>query len=502
MFIHIQGSNMKIITALIVTLGLASTASLAKSKNSLFNEVAIETELTLSQPVYPIDLLPNPGKELMLIGTLDGQQYIDIYGASESALYNRIKRVSVPNSMLGFDVTQWQNAQQQVYLFSAEAIYQLQLEKDQSIERIIDIQTYLKKDNAQHLSKMDFVHNVNVDQKADFLTTDLNASFLYLSDDSGYNKVNLDLPARLVIEGHSAEIDPPRFAFFDTNEDQVSELIGFQNGELKLLPSINSANAQAIKLKDDIMVDDWWHTKDADGESLDQSNLVYRKLERIEDVNHDGIFDLVVRFTKSSGALDRQNDYEIYLGAIESGKIVFQQDTTSLIQDEGTLTDLTFVDINGDKQLEALVSGFDIGVSQIIGALLSGSISQDVHLFYQNEQGRFSPKNKITREVELSFSISKGRSGSPVVLFADVNGDGKKDWVLSDEQKAVNVYLAKNYRNFERRATKFKTTLPMMGRRVVSADLNQDGKDDLVMSYGRLDEEKMRNTIKILFAQS
>ena len=70
---------MKIITALIVTLGLASTASLAKSKNSLFNEVAIETELTLSQPVYPIDLLPNPGKELMLIGTLDDQQYIDIY---------------------------------------------------------------------------------------------------------------------------------------------------------------------------------------------------------------------------------------------------------------------------------------------------------------------------------------------------------------------------------------------------------------------------------------
>lgn len=493
---------MKIITALIVTLGFVSTASLANNKNTLFNEVLIDTELTLSQPVYPLDLLPNPGKELMLIGTLNGQQYIDIYGASESALYNRIKRVEVPKSMLGFDVTQWQNAQQQVYLFSAEAIYQLQLENELLIEPIVDIQTYLKKDHAQHLSKMHFVHNVNNDLKADFLTTDLNASFLYLSGELGYSKVNVDLPARLVIEGHSAEIEPPRFAFFDTNEDKIAELIGFKNAELTLLPSINAKNAQVIKLKEDIMVDDWWHTKDADGESLDQSNLVYRKLERIEDVNHDGIFDLVVRYTKSSGALDRQNDYEIYTGAIDAGKIVFQQKTSSLIQDEGTLTDLTFVDINGDKQLEALVSGFDIGVSQIIGALLSGSISQDVHLFYQNGQGNFTPKNKITREVELSFSISKGRSGSPVVLFADVNGDGKKDWVLSDEQKAVNVYLAKSKHDFERRATKYKTTLPMQGRRVVSTDLNQDGRDDLVMSYGRLDNENMRSTIKILFAQS
>ncbi|MDE3270982.1 hypothetical protein, partial [Pseudoalteromonas sp. G4] len=197
---------MKIITALIVTLGFVSTASLANNKSTLFNEVLIDTELTLSQPVYPLDLLPNPGKELMLIGTLNGQQYIDIYGASESALYNRIKRVEVPKSMLGFDVTQWQNAQQQVYLFSAKAIYQLQLENELLIEPIVDIQTYLKKDTAQHLSKMDFVHNVNNDLKADFLTTDLNASFLYLSGELGYNKVNVDLPARLVIEGHSAEI--------------------------------------------------------------------------------------------------------------------------------------------------------------------------------------------------------------------------------------------------------------------------------------------------------
>ncbi|KPV98354.1 FG-GAP repeat protein [Pseudoalteromonas sp. P1-9] len=493
---------MKIITALVVTLGFASTSSLANSKKDLFNEVAIETDLTLSHPVYPIDLLPNPGKELMLIGTDSGQQYIDIFAASEAQLYNRIKRVKVPDTMLGVDFTKWQDTPQQVYLFSSNGIYQLALEEPEFVIPVVDIQTYLKKSGAQHLSKMEFVYNINDDQKADFFTTDLNHSYVHISDETGYQMAKVDLPARLEIEGHSAEIEPPRFAFFDTNEDNISELIGFENGLLNLLPSVGSNPGQAIKLRDDIMVDDWWHTKDADGDSLDQSNLVYRKLERVVDVNHDGIFDLVVRYTKSSGALDRQNDYEIYLGAIEQGKFAFQNQTNSLIQDEGTLTDLQLLDIDNDKQLEALVSGFDIGVSQIIGALLSGSVSQDVHLFYQNEKGEFNPKNKITREVELSFSLSKGRSGSPVVLFADVNGDGKKDWVLSDEQKAFNVYLANNKHSFSRRASKYKTTLPMQGRRVVTSDLNLDGKDDLVMSYGRLDDKNMRKTIKILFATS
>lgn len=495
-----RGSKMRIITALIVILGFTSAASWANSKKEVFTEVVIATELTLSHPVYPLDLLPNPGKELMLIGTQSGQQYIDIFAVSDAMQYNRIKRIKVPNNMLGIDFTQWEDTAQQVYLFSSTAIYQLMLENTESIVPIVDVQTYLKKSSSQHLSKMDFVYSINGDQKADFFTTDLNHSYVFISDETGFQRVKVDLPARIEIEGHSAEIEPPKFAFLDTNEDNIAELIRFENGQLDLLPSIGATSPDVIKLRDDIMVDDWWHAKDADGDSLDQSNLVYRKLERIVDVNGDGIFDLVVRYTKSSGALDRQNDYEIYLGAIENGQFTFKNQTTSVIRAEGTLTDLSLLDIDNDNQLEALVSGFDIGVSQIIGALLSGSVSQDVHLFYQNDKGEFNPKNKITRDVELSFSLSKGRSGSPVVLFADVDGDGQQDWILSDEQKAINVYLADKKHRFSRRATKYKTTLPMQGRRVVASDLNLDGKDDFVMSYGRLDDKTIRNTIKILFA--
>ena len=42
----------------------------------------------------------------------------------------------------------------------------------------------------------------------------------------------------------------------------------------------------------------------------------------------------------------------------------------------------------------------------------------------------------------------------------------------------------------------------MQGNRVVKSDLNQDGKDDILMSFGRLDDKKVRQTIKILYSGS
>ena len=472
----------------------------AKTKKPLFNAYQLETELTLSHPLYPIDLLPNPGLELLVIGTKESQQYLEVYGISEGNLFNRVAQIAIPETMYGIDITSENFTQQGVYFFSSKNAYQLDLTSENHFKKLFEMRTYLQQDTNQHVTKLNIIHDLNGDEYPDFFINDFKQSSLFLSRSGEYLTAELDLPARLVLEGMQARVKPPKVAFFDTNEDKTKELVRMEKGKLKHSADFSDTRetADEITIKNDIHVDDWWHIKGPDGESLDQSNLTYRKLEQVTDINNDGIMDLLVRFTKSSGALDRRNDYETYFGRIEHGKIVFDEITDSVVKDDSTLTDARLIDVNNDGRKEVLVSGFDIGVSQVIGALLSGSISQDVHLFYLNENGKFNEKNKVTRDVELSFSISSGRSGSPVVLFADINGDGLKDWVLSDEQDALKVYFAKSEKKFERRAKKFKTQLPMQGNRVVMADLNQDGLDDIAMTYGKMDESGLQKQIKVL----
>jgi hypothetical protein len=297
--------------------------------------------------------------------------------------YSIVKRIHVPNKFHAVDFTNWESSRDHVYFLSSQSIYKLNIQSNAPLEHIIDVSTYLQSSESEHLPQIDFVFDVNKDNKADFFTSDFSHGYLYQSDGEQYITQLLSLSAEVQLDGRNAEIKAPRFDFYSHTEQVSSELIRYENAKLTLIPDYTAeqSSQQIITMRNDIMVDDWWQSRGADGDSLDQSDLVYRKLEEVKDINNDGIYDLIVRYTRSQGALDRQNDYEIYLGMIEENKLVFGEKTQSVIKDDGTLTDLRLVDIDSDNRYEALVSGFDIGISEIIGALLSGSLSQDVHLF-------------------------------------------------------------------------------------------------------------------------
>jgi hypothetical protein len=252
----------------------------------------------------------------------------------------------------------------------------------------------------------------------------------------------------------------------------------------------------------------WWDKRDESGETLDQSNLEYRKLEELRDVNADGIIDMVVRYTKASGVLDRVNDYEVFLGKAVAGKLTYSQQADSVIRADGTLVGLEFIDIDNDNKLEVLVNGFEIGVSQIIGALVSGAIDQDVYVFKMTEQDQYPEDPTIKKGVELTFSLSSGQSGSPVVKLADLNGDGLKELILSNDDDELRIYLGqktakttKRQRAFAKRSIGYDTQLPKDGNIVMVEDLNDDGKDDLLFKFSKLDGEGKGKTFKVLFSQ-
>jgi hypothetical protein len=292
----------------------------------------------------------------------------------------------------------------------------------------------------------------------------------------------------------------------DTNFDQLLDLVVLENNRLQVYEQSKnrsfSLSANHISLPVDISDVPWWFVRGADGESVDQSNLQHRMIEKLEDINGDDIADLMVRQTQSSGVFDRQNNYELYFGSNHDGTLKFSEEFDTSITAEGTLAGLELVDINNDKRQEILVSSFDVGVTQIIGALLSGSIDQDVYLFSLDEDDNYSKTPLFSEEVDLNFSISSGSAGQPVVLSADLDGDGNKDLVLSTGTKKFSIFEGlKSDRLLRSRSKHHKLKLPDDGSMVITTDLNNDSREEVIVRYGKQDDEALRNKVIILSAK-
>jgi hypothetical protein len=209
-----------------------------------------------------------------------------------------------------------------------------------------------------------------------------------------------------------------------------------------------------------------------------------------------------VRFTQSSGVLDRTNDYEIYYAQLGQQGLLFEQSPATRIRSDTTLSDLKLVDLDNDGRQEIMVSSFELGVSQIISALLSSSIEQDVFIYKMDENQRYPSKPTVSQEVEITFSLSSGRSGQPMVKLQDINGDGFKDIIFSEEDEQIKVITAlpDGKKLFNRRAEKYEVKVPKNATLITHSDVNQDNKMDLILHYSRADSAELLNKVIVLIA--
>lgn len=132
---------------------------------------------------------------------------------------------------------------------------------------------------------------------------------------------------------------------------------------------------------------------------------------------------------------------------------------------------------------------------------MSGSIDQDVHLFTMDDKRRFAAKPNMSKSVELSFSLTSGQSGAPVVKLADIDGDKRQDLLLSDGDTELDLFLGSaKGAPFDRKES-LKLTLPIDGDMLSSEDLNLDGKADLLIKYGRQDKAELQSQFLVIMTQ-
>jgi hypothetical protein len=278
-------------------------------------------------------------------------------------------------------------------------------------------------------------------------------------------------------------------------QGQLNVFAQNDNMQFSLIPT-------KIQIDKSIYAVDWWDMKGPDGQEMDQSDIQHRVVKAIDDLNGDGIPDIALQFTKSSGVLDKTIDFEFFYGALKEGKLSYAEQASTNITSEDTLSNLMFLDRDMDGKQEVSVSSFDIGISQIVGALLSGSIDQDVLIFSMNENNQFGKKPLVSQEVQITFSLSSGTRGQPLIKMIDINGDAVKDIVYSDGDDLIRTLLATpdQKKPYAKRSLRQKLPMPKNPSNATADDLNRDGKMDVVLHHGPADSPDLLKRVMVLMA--
>ncbi|QYJ86682.1 VCBS repeat-containing protein [Shewanella mesophila] len=502
-----------IVGSLLLLLSSSAIGASINSQLSLFSQT-IETGFRLTHPVLPVNLFGDATKELVAIGVDENQaRWLAIYGFDLiSAQYKQQYKQALPRELFAFDITpvddDHRQGLQSLYFLSSEQLLKLDVTGELlAFKSLMSISPLIMTSRPDFISRGRFVHDLNKDGLDDFVISGLSqAELLIQQADTSLLRQFLPIKPQVLLYRDGAKYIEADLYFADLNLDGRNDIVKVAEGELELYAQQSDGTVSTIAkyLPVSLAISglDWWNKRDAYGEALDQSDLIYRKVELLKDVNNDGLVDMVVRYTKSSGVLDRVNDYELYLGEKKAQGVTFGRQPSNVIRADGTLTGFELVDIDDDNIDEVLVSGFDIGLSQIIGALVSGSIDQDVYLFKMNANGQFPKKANINKEVELSFSLTSGQSGSPIVKLIDLDGDGYQDLLLSDGEESLRVYLGRNDSDlFSRDSETLKVRLPSDGEMLSDDDLNHDGRSELIINYGRQDSQSLQSQFIVIMAK-
>ncbi len=495
---------------IIIAMTASMLTELIADDQTLFRVISVPLAMTLSQNVLVADLHPSPGQELILIGYTDqAPRLMMIYSIGDTTAASPprlIQSLSLPNDLLFYDLNQQPGQADQLLWLSNQGVLSYNVDSN-ALSLLHPTRSIFLQPEANFLAPMDFSLDLNGDGREDLVIQDFHEVHLFLAGAEGqWQAQHLPVQARMQLnEGRPVYALNPLYSTRMNADDQL-DLVTFGAEGLRYYAQ-NSAGQFASEpviqtLPFQISQREWWETRNADGQQPDLSDLSHRKLVRATDLNGDQSLDLIVKHTTSSGVFKQRNDYEVFLGVRDSAGLSFPVTANSALRSDSTQFDIVIHDFNQDQRLDIYIPSLDIGVGQIISALVSGEVDMDYDFYTMGDDGAYPIEANLNKEVKMTFDLSSGRSDSPLMLVSDFNGDGLSDLLVNRGDKQLRLHLGeRSERLFSRRSQTQTLSLPSDGSLVQAVELNNDGKTDVLFRYSRTDEPAQQQMLMLLIAR-
>ncbi len=223
-----------------------------------------------------------------------------------------------------------------------------------------------------------------------------------------------------------------------------------------------------------------------------RGNTKRKVLRRFQDLNGDGVADLLIHSLQGRSLGKQRSVYEVHFGVPTPDGTVFAQDASMTIKPRGTAGGLLpwgyssqwLEDFNGDGEIDILFKDVQTGLVGMSRAMVGKSISIDLE-FYRMEGGTYPRKPTTTRKIRPALDpLEPHRVFFPAVLLGDVNGDGRSDLLVGQNWEALHIFLGvPGPELLAQTPQKVAVAMPNYERNIRLVDLNKDNKQEILVYH-------------------
>ena len=456
-----------------------------------------QVQVQLEHPANGDSLLIPSAKVLLQSGHSSDSRWLSWVDLTS----NTAKQVPIPTQAQFFHKAQikGQTTEQLVVLGTA-GISAFKAE-DGSWQRLLNTESLYRTVDGKRLLKLDFVYDFNNDGLSDFIVPDFNAHHVYMQQQDGsFSQFSLAVDAQARIFNKDPDYTGREARFLDWNADGLNDIAFAIDDSLLLYLQTGtgfSTQAQTIQLGLGLTPDALAELRGGDGRSF--KGLSINRLYEVKDLNNDGIADFVVRQELFADAVEQSYSYRIHYGKTEQGSLKFNAEPDARINTKGIQSEPVFTDLNNDKKLDFFTPAAEFGIGTLVRALLAGTANMELQFFPQLPSGQFPDKPVYRQDATAQVSIGNAQVNLPV-LKALASEQAPALLLIGDEDH-LKVYQSAKEKLFSSKSIRLNQAIPQNGMLATTADLDRNGKMDLILPFTHLDPEAVRNQLHFVLQQ-